>query len=111
MGRWLFPIYGEVPAEGGGWGWRRGSSPFMGRWLFPIYGEVPAEGGGWGWRRGSSPFMGSWLFPIYGEVPAEGGGWGWRRGADARCCGFGTDAIRIAKLPPLQMVFAVEGPS
>ena len=27
----------------------------MGRWLFPIYGEVPAEGGGWGWRRGQTP--------------------------------------------------------
>ena len=28
----VFPIYGEVPAEGGGWGqgWR--SSPFMGKY-------------------------------------------------------------------------------
>src|SRR5216117_3761479 len=52
----------------------RFSSPFMGRWLFPIYGEVPAEGGGWG-RAGADiscpphlwggvafppPFMGRW---------------------------------------------------
>src|SRR5207247_3318393 len=61
----LFPIYGEVPAEGGG---RDNSSPFMGKYppkagkgqLFPIYGEVPAEGGGWGClKRRQRPLTGA----------------------------------------------------
>src|SRR6267378_2796110 len=80
----LFPIYGEVPAEGGGWG-RRGQT------LPHLWGSTRRRRGmGPTWTN-SSPFMGKYppkagdgadadkLFPIYGEVPAEGGGWG-RRG-------------------------------
>src|SRR5216110_3522458 len=76
MGRWLFPIYGEVPAEGGGWGrvrrylrsshswggvafpphsWGGGSSPFMGKY--------PPKAG-----DGAGPVPTSPVLPIYGEV-------------------------------------------
>src|SRR5207247_6303380 len=64
---------------------RRGMGP--GLEVFPIYGEVPAEGGGWGQGWRSSPFMGKYPpkagdgaraggLPPSGAVPAEGGGSG-----------------------------------
>src|SRR6266480_3272557 len=108
-GRELFPIHGEVPTEGRGWGRRVGaftsplagevgnSSPFMGKYR-PKVGEGAAGWGlspphllgrsarraGWGYgSAGNLPtrWGGRELFPIHGEVPTEGRGRGRRVGA------------------------------
>src|SRR5712691_1182624 len=66
----LFPIHGEVPAEGGGRG-PNNSSPFMGKYP-PKAGDgapitLPHSWGSTRRRRGMGRQK---LFPIHGEVPA-----------------------------------------
>src|SRR6266480_2188985 len=87
-GRELFPIHGEVPTEGRGWGRRVGaftsplagevgnSSPFMGKYR-PKVGDGAAA---WGFHLPTC-WGGRELFPIHGEVPTEGRGRGRRVGA------------------------------